>query len=49
MPAFQDYDAGKVELESGVFSIDVEKDLINVKVDNGKSVSVGTHFAYLVV
>ncbi|XP_055917022.1 leucine--tRNA ligase, cytoplasmic isoform X1 [Eupeodes corollae] len=47
IPAFDDYKTGKIQLTEGVFVLDVEKKVVNLKI-NGKLQSIGTEFTYVV-
>lgn len=47
MPKFQDYKSGKSLLTEGVFTLDVEKKTVSMKVED-KVVEVGRHFIYVV-
>lgn len=47
IPAFKDYQTGKVLLEDGIFEIDVSKIEVKLAV-NGKKIDVGTNLIYIV-
>ncbi|XP_049302651.1 leucine--tRNA ligase, cytoplasmic [Bactrocera dorsalis] len=47
IPAFQDYQKGKTPLTDGTFTLDVEKKLVSLKVED-KVIEVGRHFIYVV-
>lgn len=40
--------AGKVELEDGVYKVDMEKQTVCITTDSGKSFDVGTDFYYVI-
>lgn len=47
IPAINDYQTGKIRLEAGTFSINIDTNEVFLTVD-GQSISVGTAFAYIV-
>lgn len=47
IPAFKDYEAGKVILEEGIFEIDVSKNEVKLAVI-GKKIDVGTNLIYVI-
>lgn len=48
LPAFQDYRSGKLTLEEGTFSIDVERKQVFLSCGAAQKVNVGTYLNYVI-
>lgn len=48
LPVFDDYQQGKVLLESGVFAVDVAKKSVVLTTADAKRIDVGTSLVYVV-